>query len=99
MSEQLETPRRRSAFRWVFEDRNTGRISIASWPNLPLWVWIVARVLGWVVDSGTAHEVTSVVGSVALVVWAVMELWSGVNPWRRLLGLVVLAWMAASLLS
>ena len=83
-------------WRWVFEDRNTGRISIASWPNPPLWVWIVARVLARVVDRGTAHDVLGAVGSVALAIWAVMELWSGVNPWRRLLGLVVLGWMVAA---
>jgi hypothetical protein len=37
-----------------------------------------------------------IVGSVALVFWAVMELWRGVSPFRRLLGFAVLAGMVVS---
>jgi hypothetical protein len=37
---------------------------------------------------GTAVEVT---GTAALVIWAVDEIVRGVNPWRRMLGAVVLA--------
>jgi hypothetical protein len=92
--------RRRSWLRWLFEDRETARISIASWPNLPLWTWITAQVLRWVAPSGGSLErVLGLVGSVALLVWAGLELWSGVNPWRRLLGLGVLAWLAVSSLT
>jgi hypothetical protein len=91
--------RTRSLWRWLFEDRHTGRINIAEWPNLPLWVWIAARALGWVLHAGAVEQVVSLVGSAALVLWAVLEIRSGVNPWRRLLGLVVLVWTGASVLT
>jgi hypothetical protein len=80
-----------TGWQWVFRSRQTGRLSIAQWPNLPLWVWIataVTRRLGSV--EGRADTVLALAGRGALVVWAVGELWRGVNPWRRLLGFAVL---------
>jgi hypothetical protein len=80
------------AFDWVFRSRETGDIVIAQWPNVPLAVFIVARGLDWLVDPGTPWStVLSVVGTVALVWWAVDEIVRGVNPWRRFLGAGVLA--------
>jgi hypothetical protein len=72
--------------RWLFEDRSTGRIVVWQWPNIPLWIWIASTVVGLVVSAGWI----SVVGAVALAVWAVLEVWKGVNPFRRGLGAVVL---------
>jgi type IV secretory pathway VirB2 component (pilin) len=86
-----------TGWQWVFRSRQTGRVSIASWPNVPLWIWIataVARRMPYV--HGPADTALTVAGSVALVVWAVGELWRGVNPWRRLLGLAVLLSMVLS---
>jgi hypothetical protein len=80
-----------TGWRWVFLSRQTGRLSIVAWPNLPLWVWIatvVARRLPSV--DGWVDPALAVVGAVALVLWAVGELWQGVSPFRRLLGVAVL---------
>lgn len=75
----------------MFRDRQTGRLSIVAWPNLPLWVWIATAVTRRLpAVDGQADVVLTRVGSGALVVWAVGEMWRGVNPWRRLLGFVVL---------
>jgi hypothetical protein len=76
----------------MFENRSTGRLTFAQWPNLPLWVWIGATVLGKFVTS----SIVGVVGDLGLGVWAVLEVWSGVNPWRRLLGLGALVSLAMS---
>lgn len=84
---------------WFLRDRRTGRIVIAQWPNTALVVWLVvstARVLlglggGW----GVALRV---VATLALGWWAVDEIGRGANPWRRMLGAVVLAGLVASLL-
>ena len=65
---------------WFFRNPETGRIVIAQWPNAPLWAWLVATVLRW-----------RVVALVALVVWAVLEVWKGESPFRRVLGAVVLS--------
>jgi hypothetical protein len=82
---------------WALRDRRTGRIVIAQWPNAPLAVWLAAGVVGAVLDSGGGWgTATQVIGTLALGVWAVAEIGWGVNPWRRLLGAVVLAGLGAS---
>ena len=83
------------AARWLFCDRSSGRIVVAQWPNIPLWVFIVASAVRRVVDpQGTARTAVTAVATVALLWWAVDEIARGVNPFRRILGAVVLATMA-----
>jgi hypothetical protein len=73
---------------WLFRDRETDRIIVAQFPNPALWAFIVSVVLRWVVPAGTvAHRVLEGIKIVALAWWALDELFRGVNPWRRLLGL------------
>jgi hypothetical protein len=88
---------RLTGWRWVFLSRQTGRQGIVALPNLPLWVWIASVIAQWMpfVD-GRVHAALGIVGSVALVVWAVGELWRGVSPFRRLLGFAVLVGMVVS---
>lgn len=77
---------------WLFRDRVHGGITIAQFPNWSLGLWIACtavRILGH--PKGTAGTVVEVTGTAALVVWAVDEIARGVNPWRRILGTVVLA--------
>lgn len=85
---------------WVFRSRETGRITIAQFPNLSfgivLGVWLIRRVLD---PTGTLDTVLAVVGGAALVWWAVDELIRGVNPFRRVLGGGVLGWMVAGWLT
>ena len=77
---------------WLFRDRRNGRITIAQAPNAPLIVFLVATGVRWVFHpTGTVGTVVGVIGTIALVVWAADEVLRGVNPWRRLLGGVVLA--------
>ena len=76
---------------WLFRDRETGRITIGQMPNLPLWIFIVATALRSVFHpAGGARTALDVVATGALVWWAVDEVARGVNPWRRILGAVVL---------
>ena len=72
---------------WLFRDRETGRVVIAQFPNLPLWIFlgtVVGRRL--VAEDSGAFTVLRVVALVALGWWAGEEVVRGVNPWRRLLG-------------
>lgn len=81
---------------WMLRDRTTGKLVAAQFPNIPIIIWFVATGLS-VVTTGTAHTILGYVATVALVVWAGDELLRGVNPFRRLLGAVVLAWKLHSL--
>jgi hypothetical protein len=43
------------------------------------------------------RTVVTVVGTAALLVWAIDEIVRGVNPWRRALGSGVLVWQLLTL--
>jgi len=77
----------RSPFDWLFRNRQTNEITIAQFPNVALWTFLVTVVLRWFVPAGAVRTGISWIGVVALSWWAVDELLRGVNPWRRLLGL------------
>lgn len=72
----------------TFRDSN-GEIVLAQMPNLPLIVWIVASLLTLVFTSGKVNTVLDVVANGSLFTWAWMELFQGVNYFRRALGLAV----------
>jgi hypothetical protein len=77
---------------WLFRNRTTGRITIAQFPNVPLALFLAASILRWLLDpSGRLRAGLAVIATGALIWWAVEEVVSGVNPWRRLLGGGVLA--------
>lgn len=85
---------------WFLRDRRTGKIVIAQWPNVPLLVFLVATAVRVVASpSGTVRTVVSVVAGVALAWWSIDEIVRGVNPFRRMLGGVVLAVMVVGLVS
>ena len=93
------TPHHRSAVSRFFRNPETGEVVVAQAPNLPLWVWLVATVVRRVLSpDGALGVVVSVVGTLALVVWATLELARGDSPFRRVLGAVVLVAVVAGLL-
>lgn len=81
---------------WVFRSRETGRITIGQMPNLPLWVFAIAKLAQWLLPDGQTRSIATLVAFLALVVWAGDELLRGVNPWRRFLGAAVLVYLLVS---
>lgn len=76
---------------WLFRNRETGRITIAQAPNLSLGIFLATAVARWVLHpAGTIRSGLQVVGAGALIWWSVDEIIRGVNPWRRILGAIVL---------
>ena len=85
---------------WMFRSRNTGRITLGQLPNWPLVVWLLASAAMWLGHpQGRVRVFLVVLASAALVLWAGGEVLRGVNPFRRLLGVAVLAWLAFSLVT
>ena len=74
--------------RWFFTDRTTGRYVIAQWPNVPLWVFLVATLAARLTGAHWLRWVATA----ALVVWALLERVRGQSPFRRVLGAAVLVW-------
>ena len=80
-----------SLVNWFFRDRATGKVTVAQFPNAPLWVFIILTAGRLIFHpAGLLPTVTSIVGAAALITWAVLEIGWGVNPFRRMLGAVVL---------
>jgi hypothetical protein len=97
-------PRRSNAImrqflQWFFRNRETGEVTIAQAPNLVLWVVIAAGVLLWVLpSSGNPSAALGLVFKGGLLVWAVDEVFRGVNPWRRCLGAAVFGYELTTIL-
>ncbi len=78
---------------------NDGQVAVAQLPNPPLYVWFAALVLRWTGALGDDNDTLLVgVGHGALIVWGLDELFRGASPFRRLLGLIVLAFQVPALL-
>ena len=78
-----------------FKDKD-GHVIIISWPNIPLIGWIVFKVIALIVTNGKIHTGFEQLSTVLLYTWAYMETMSGVNYFRRLLGLIVLIMLVIS---
>lgn len=87
-----------SLFDQTFRD-SEGNIVIAQPPNLPLLVGITATVLKLIVKSGNIHIGLDAIAFGCLFTWAWLELFEGVNYFRRALGSLVLLGLIASRLS
>ncbi len=88
------------SFRWWFESRQTGRIVLGQFPNWPLFAIAAGYVLRLVV--GESSDVYGIAGGAITALWLFWgadELIRGVNPSRRLLGAVVIAWQLTRLIS
>ncbi|MGH1572722.1 hypothetical protein ACRAWG_21180 [Methylobacterium sp. P31] len=84
------------AIDWLFRDRRTGAITIAQWPNPPLWLFGgLTLATWWAHDREPLAFWLSVGADLALTWWAADELLRGVNPWRRFLGAATLIGLVA----
>ncbi len=74
--------------RWLFVSKQ-GQVVFAQFPNAPLWAGLGADVVAFA-SKGQMHRVANGISQTAFVIWALMEIVWGVNPFRRILGSVVL---------
>jgi hypothetical protein len=72
-----------------WEDKH-GKFVVWQKPNVCLWTWIISMFVNLFVPNGIFHEIVGWVSLVALVIWAFLEVFRGVDYFRRLLGLMVL---------
>jgi hypothetical protein len=68
-----------------------GRVVVAQRPNLPFIGWLFFAALSRILGAGHGRSGAGFISSAFLFTWAYFELTHGVNYFRRLLGLIVLA--------
>jgi len=85
-----------SVIRQFFADKH-GRIVIFQWPNVPIIIWFLANIAARV-TSGTASKTARALATASLLVWAVLEVFYGASYFRRVLGLLVLAFTLYALI-
>jgi hypothetical protein len=78
-----------------FRDKN-GEIVIGQPPNLPIIIWLVASLLQLLFKTGQVNLGLEILATGSLFVWAILELFQGVNYFRKTLGLIVLISLVAS---
>lgn len=79
-----------------------GRITLFQAPNAPLVLWLASTTLSKLaIEHSTTQRLFSTVAFGALFTWAWLEIFSGVNYFRRVLGgtiLVLIVLMRATIL-
>jgi hypothetical protein len=84
---------------WFFRSRRTGAITIAQAPNLILWIVIAGAALQWTWHpEGRLGAALEIIVKGGLFVWAADEVFRGVNPWRRCLGVAVFCYELTTIL-
>jgi hypothetical protein len=78
-----------------FRDKN-GEIVIGQPPNLPIIIWLAASLSQLVFKTGQVNLGLDILATGSLFVWSILELFQGVNYFRRTLGLIVLISLVAS---
>lgn len=86
-------PLRPGSLRWWFENRSTGDITVAQFPNWPLFAIAGLSLARTVASDGSSvADVSSVAVTGLWLYWGADEVVRGVNPWRRVLGVAVIGW-------
>lgn len=86
----------RSLWDKFWKDKN-GHVVLWQTPNPWLIGWAALTTLSLFFTGHTA-DILSTIASVSLVIWSLLEIFKGINYYRRLLGVAVLAYALAALL-
>lgn len=78
-----------------FKDRH-GKVVLWQNPNLPLWAWLIATLLTHILPYGQLNFAASLVAFGSLFTWSYLEITSGVNNFRRSVGVIILLWLIVS---
>ncbi len=79
----------RSLWSKIWRDHR-GRVVIYQTPNIWLVVWIVLTIISMLSSSKTTANIFWWLSCCVLAIWSLLELFRGVNYFRRALGAVIL---------
>ena len=72
-----------------FRDKD-GKLTIFQVPNATAAIWLLSTIGARLIKTGNAHTLLVIASTLAAFIWAIMEITSGVNYFRKALGFVVL---------
>jgi hypothetical protein len=87
----------KNLYDWLFKTKDN-KFVIGQKPNLPITVWFVFLALGIITNDDTS-TIFMFGSTISLIVWAMLELYNGVNNFRRILGFSVLVFVILSALT
>jgi hypothetical protein len=87
---------KRSLWDKTWKDRR-GRVVVWQTPNIALIGWVTLTFLSLLI-GGRLADIFSWLGSAALIIWSLLEIFKGANYFRQALGLLVLVMAAMSLI-
>jgi hypothetical protein len=87
----------KALYKKVFTDKD-GNLVIWQKPNLPLWGWLVFMIFSKLLNDSSLKTGIQYIAQAFLIVWAILEITKGSSYFRRLLGVIVLAWIVLRLL-
>ena len=97
MTETAHTTKEPSLWDKIWKDKQgAGKVVLYQNPNWSLAAWASLTVISFLAN-GSISNATSMLASVALLIWAASEVMSGVNYFRRGLGTVVFLFSLVSL--
>ena len=76
----------------IYKDKD-GKVVLFQPPNLALLVWLLSSLLAMVISEGVVHSLFDLIALGTLFTWSWLELFSGVNYFRRALGLLVMIFL------
>jgi len=94
-------PRRRHrprTFNEKFWHNDRGQVVVWQKPNIYLATWGIITVVNWFLPLDWIEKSLGFVSLIAIIVWGVLEVYSGTNYFRRLIGALVLLAILASYL-
>ena len=91
----MKKRRRKETFSDRFWLDKDGNLAIFQKPNIPLIIWIASVLIQILLGVGSPiSQFSKVVGAISIAIWAILEAYSGVCYFRKLLGWFVLILMA-----
>lgn len=91
----MEKPEKFNLINWLFKS-STGQIVVVQYPNLPLYIALIAWLALRVITTKPIHTILEIIFTLSLIVWAVLEIGSGSSRFRRILGAGVLVWLVVT---
>ena len=97
MSGRDRTSTVEQALHWIFDSRTTGRVTIVQAPNIWLWIFLAGLIGEQLApENGPSRPALGGAKAAGLTIWALAEVFRGVNPWRRCLGVAALVYETAT---